>query len=327
MTFKQEWEKTDQRVQIPPPFIQAMVREALPQKTLLSHEIISGGCANLNLKLTLKEEPKPFILRIYVRDTEGAYREQKLAHLLKKCVPLPDVYFIGECEGYWYAITEYISGINLRDFLLNHPHENMQQVMREAGQILSTIQSYEFPIAGFFDAQLNIIQPTSRQSYITFAKECLAQPGVLKAFGPKALSHLTKVFEKHQSLFPDEHQTHLVHGDYGPENLLVDKVEGQWKITGVLDWEFAFSGSPLQDVANMLRYAHHMPSLFEESFLRGLKETSLVLPENWRVTIDLLNLLALLDLLMRCSPQEQPRQYKDICELIDHILLNLKEHT
>jgi hypothetical protein len=203
----------------------------------------------------------------------------------------------------------------------------MEPVMREAGQVLSAIQSYEFPITGFFDAQLNVIQPTSRQSYIIFAKECLAHPSVLKALDSKILSQLAHVFEKHQSLFPDEHQTHLVHGDYGPENLLVDKVEGQWKITGVLDWEFAFSGSPLQDVANMLRYAHHMPPLFEESFLRGLKETSLVLPESWRVTIDLLNLLALLDLLMRCSPQEQPKQYKDICELIEHILLNLKEYT
>jgi len=323
MTFKQEWEKTDQRVQIPFSLVQEMVREAFPQKTLLSHEIISGGCANLNLKLTLKDESKPFILRIYVRDKEGAYLEQKLAHLLKKRVPLPDVYFIGECEGYRYAITEYIAGISLRDFLLNHPHKNMEPVMREAGQILSVIQSYEFPIAGFFDAQLNVIQPTSRQSYITF----VAHPRVLKSLDSQTLSQLAHTFEKHQSLFPDEHQTHLVHGDYGPENLLVDKVEGQWKITGVLDWEFAFSGSPLQDVANMLRYAHHMPPLFEESFLRGLKETGLVLPDEWRVTIDLLNLLALLDLLMRCSPQEQPKQYKDICELIEHILLNLKEYT
>lgn len=40
---------------------------------------------------------------------------------------------------------------------------------------------------------------------------------------------------------------HLVHGDFGPQNLLVDPAAG--RITGILDWEFAHWGDPMDDLA------------------------------------------------------------------------------
>jgi hypothetical protein len=67
MTFKNNWEKTDQQFKLPPETIQAMVVIALPEKKLASHEVISGGCANLNIKIQLLNEPQTLILRIYVR--------------------------------------------------------------------------------------------------------------------------------------------------------------------------------------------------------------------------------------------------------------------
>ena len=115
MTFKNNWEKTNQQFQIPPETIQAMVAIALPEEKLVSYEVISGGCVNLNIKIQLLHEPQPLILRVYVRDKEAAYREQKLAELLKHTVPIPQVYFVGECEGYRFALTKYMPGISLRD--------------------------------------------------------------------------------------------------------------------------------------------------------------------------------------------------------------------
>ena len=44
----------------------------------------------------------------------------------------------------------------------------------------------------------------------------------------------------------------LVHADVNPKNLLVDPATGG--VTGVLDWEFAYAGSPLGDVGNLLRF-------------------------------------------------------------------------
>lgn len=39
---------------------------------------------------------------------------------------------------------------------------------------------------------------------------------------------------------------HIVHGDFGPQNLLFD---GALTVTALLDWEFAHRGDPVEDVA------------------------------------------------------------------------------
>lgn len=325
MTFKNDWEKTDQQIKIPPETIQAMVAIALSEKKLASYEVISGGCVNLNIKIHLLNEPQPFILRVYVRDKDAAYREQKLAELLKHTVPIPKVYFVGECEGYRFAITEYMSGISLRDLLLNHPNESIESIMFQAGQVLANIQQIQFPRVGFFDADLKVSQPITRKDYLTFVQTCLTHPTVVEQIGLNNIDKIKEYHEKYSALLLDETQTHLVHADYDPANILVDKVEGQWKITAILDWEFSHSGSTLLDVANMLRYAHHMPPIFEEAFLQGLKQGGVTLPENWRIRIQLLNVSALLDCLIRCTPKESPNRCADIRELIDHTLLELEK--
>jgi len=116
----------------------------------------------------------------------------------------------------------------------------------------------------------------------------------------------------------------LVHADFDPANLLVAKIENSWQITGILDWEFSFAGSILCDVANMLRYAHHMPAIYEEEFLHGLNDSGIKLPKHWRVSIDLLNLLSLLDCLTKVDPKQRLNQCADIRTLIGHLIERLK---
>lgn len=325
MTFKNNWEKTDQQFKLPPETLQAMVGLALPEKVLASYEIISGGCANLNIKIHLLNEPQPLILRVYVRDKEAAYREKKLAELIKHSVPIPEIYFVADCEGYCFAITEYMPGISLRDLLLNHPNDSIESVMLQAGQMLAAIQQVQFPMIGFFDADLKVSQPITKQDYLTFVQTCLAHPTVVEQIGLNNIDKIKEYHEKYSAFVLDETQSHLVHADYDPANILVDKVEGKWKITAILDWEFSHSGPTLLDVANMLRYAHHMPPIFEEAFLQGLKQGGVTLPENWRISIQLLNLSALLDCLVRSTPKESPNRCADIRELIGYILLELEK--
>jgi hypothetical protein len=49
----------------------------------------------------------------------------------------------------------------------------------------------------------------------------------------------------------------LVHGDYGPNNVLLDS--GGGRVTGVLDWEWAHAGDPVEDLAwcEWIVRAHH----------------------------------------------------------------------
>ena len=51
-----------------------------------------------------------------------------------------------------------------------------------------------------------------------------------------------------------DHEARLVHGDFGAANILVRQVQGAWQVAAVIDWEFAFAGTPLFDLGHFLRY-------------------------------------------------------------------------
>lgn len=316
MTLKKDWEKMDQHFQIGIPILEAMLDHTLPNQKVSSHTVISGGCANLNIKVNFEKRSEPLILRIYLRDKDAAYREQKLATLINRSIPIPEVYFVGDIDNYRFAITQFKYGITLRDLLLDNKTENIKNLMKEAGLILAKIQSYRFPHSGFFDRDLHIATKLPKNYGISFAKKCLEHPTTLEQISKENLSKIDTYLDQYHLLFPDENQNHLVHADYDPANILVHQIHGEWGISGILDWEFAFSGSTLCDVANMLRYAHHMQPDFETSFLEGLQQGGVQL----RISIYLLNLLSLLDCLIRCPPNLRPRQCADVCCLIDYIL-------
>jgi aminoglycoside phosphotransferase (APT) family kinase protein len=71
-----------------------------------------------------------------------------------------------------------------------------------------------------------------------------------------------------------------VHSEFNGKNLLVLGRGGRWSISAVLDWEFAFSGSPLVDVGNMLRFRASYPPSFVSGFIAGFRR----LAESYRRT-------------------------------------------
>lgn len=326
MTFKDDWEKTDQHFELERSTIEDMLKLALPNKKLAFFEVISGGCANFNIKCTLSDTLDPLILRIYLRDKNAAYQEQKLATLIKDTVPLPEVYFVGDIGDYRFAITEFKRGITLRELLLRGNIENIQPVMSEVGSVLAKIQNYRFPQSGFFDKDLQVKDCITQDFWVTHAKKCLKHPTTVSIISEDIISKIYGHLDRYHFLFPDNTQNHLVHADFDPANILVENVDNTWKISAVLDWEFAFSGSTLCDIANMLRYAHHMPVEYEQSFLTGLQSDGYLLPENWRTSVSLLNLVSLLDCLTHCTPTKFPHQCSDIRSLVTFIVQQLDDY-
>ena len=114
-----------------------------------------------------------------------------------------------------------------------------------------------------------------------------------------------------------------MHADFDPANILVAKLDGKWKISAILDWEFAYSGSWLNDVANILRYSHQMPETFKTSFLKGLEDNNLKLPKNWQSITNQYTLASLLDSMTRHDLEICPNIKADLCELISHVVLEL----
>ncbi len=315
MTFKQDWEKTEQ-LSLPHTMVEAMLKQAFSNKKLSSYSVISGGCTNLNIKIIL-EENLAFILRVYLCDKGAAYREQALGRLLKHTVPLPQVHYIGDYEEYRFALTEFISGMTLRELLLSKIPHDLGAIMVKTGEMFAKIQAHQFAEPGFFDNDLKISEKLPENAYIVFAEQSLSHLTVNDCLCSNMITRIKRHFHALKQFLPNEHESHLVHADFDPANILVNKRDEEWIITGVLDWEFAFSGSPLWDMANMLRYSHQMPAIFETSFIQGLA-TGFTLPKDWKVTIYLLNIMSLVDCLTRCTKMLRPKQCADITALIHY---------
>lgn len=316
MTFKHDWEKTSVPKELSAFLIEQMIFQAFPNQPIQSYEVIAGGCANLNIKFYLKTTDEPYILRVYMRDSQSAELEQHLAIRLQSLIPIPQPYYVGQLDRYRFGIMHYMPGITLRDYLRGKDAAGMEDLMYEAGAMLAKLATVQFERSGFLNPDLTIKGSQSQADLLSFMQDCLQYKTVVLQLGDELCRQLNQLFEQNFDLFPDVNEHHLVHGDYDPANILVTQAQGKWEISGILDWEFAFSGSVLWDVANMLRYAHQMHPHYESSFLNGLHKGGVHLPKDWKRRIALLNISSLLDCLGRSNPTQHPHRCSDITQLI-----------
>ncbi len=292
MPFKESWE----RATIPKERIEKILSTLFD--SIPPYEQVLGGCVNVNVRLPTKNQ----LLRIYLRDQEAPFKENKIAELLTD-LPLPTVESIGSIDGLTYALTSLMPGVPMREL------KDFSSLSSKTGELLAKIHSFRFSSPGFFNKDL---KPHSQGSLLLFALDII----------PKELPDLTPLFQRLADHLPSEASAHLVHGDFDPSNLLVNK---KGEISAILDWEFAFSGSPLWDVANWLRYADQMPSTYETDFLKSYQHHAGELPKNYPTTIRLLNLISLLDCLTRRSNENDPRSKEEIHNLIKLISSELQD--
>ena len=118
----------------------------------------------------------------------------------------------------------------------------------------------------------------------------------------------------------------LTHADFDPSNLLIQQIDDQWRITAILDWEFAFASHLLFDVGVFLRFAHTLPSCHQEGFIEGFAQQGGQLPEDWPLACKLYDALFLLDLLCTNSTTQRPTMMKEATALLAHYYQTLSKY-
>lgn len=318
MTFKAHWEKTQSTFQLNDHIIRAMIRDAFPKNDIKETHLISGGCANLNVSFTLNGLNMPFILRVYARDDKAIAIEKAIGEQLKDSIPCPELCHTGSIDGHRFSIATRLPGITLRDYLLNSTSPIDYTIMKEVGDMLGTLSQTRYSNPGFFDETLTPIA-NSQPPLSSFCLTALHHPNTQYALTDQTSKTIDAFITEHSDLLDHNEESCLVHGDFDPANMLVNSSNGKMHVSGILDWEFAFSGSPLWDVSNMLRYRHQLDPAYQSYFLKGFS-SAYSLPEDWEKRIDLYNLASLLDCLMRYDPRERPIRMGDICELTSRII-------
>lgn len=308
------------------PGVRRWLASALAGQRIVAVQQLAGGYRNDNVLLVTDAAEKYVLRRYRGGDVEATGRtcgvEAALAARLRGIVPVPEVIAAdpaGSAAAEPLLLSRYAAGSMVSEVLARPdgaaagsagqaPGDAGQaaDLGRAAGAVLAAIGSVRFGGPGFFTGPDLIPSAEGMPASLPdFVEDCLraarasgehtvgglspAEQDGLRALAVRAGPAAARVNGSRQ----------LVHSDYNPKNLLAVHRGGQWSITAVLDWEFAYSGSPLADLGNMLRPRPGVPADFAAGFSTGYRQAGGELPDGWREISEALDLYALADFLTR----------------------------
>jgi Ser/Thr protein kinase RdoA (MazF antagonist) len=321
--MEQRWERHHPFLSLDPPALEARLRAPFPGARVVRAEPLAGGLRNSNYRVWLAGRAAPVVVRLFTADPAACRREVALAALVGGSVPVPAILHADPAAEPPLTVTAWVEGVRLdallRDGVGDGPAEGAAGA---AGEVLARIHRFSFPGAGFLGPDLEVRQPLdlSDAGWPGHMEHFLFRRGVGDRLGQDLTRRLWRlVGEQAPRLAPLRGERSLVHADYKPWNLLVaprDRSPSEpWSLAAVLDWEFAFAGPPLVDLAIFLRHRATLPPAYTRAFLHGYAAAGGALPADWEAQTRLLDLLNL------CSMLEQPgggsaRATRDIAGLI-----------
>lgn len=201
------------------------------------------------------------VIRFDVRASEvSRFESEAIAYqrLAGSGVPVPEVVALDlskEIVPYDYLITSKLPGTPVVDSWADLTGAQKTNVAREAGAYLAAIHATAFDHIGKlrqmhwggFDTWYAYVQDYTRR-YIALALE-------RAVFTTETAARIEAVLAKLRPLLERITQGFLVHSDYHFENIL--QQEGQ--VTGIIDFEWAYSGDPSSDFAAQFRWEQMCP--------------------------------------------------------------------
>ena len=268
------------------------------------------GGANSLFRFTLAGEATRYVVRVCSRDPETCAKEVAVQQRVKGRVPVADIVhagFMPGAAGLPYAISTWIEGVTLADALTSTRWT--QGALGEViGRTLAAIGSHSFPAPGKLDANLHVTpwhvalglpESTAGLALSVASKYLQNLAGThLNLLQRERVLEMLRDYESAHSSAATQ-PAHLVHADFNPGNIIIaPAADGTAAVAGVIDWEWAHAGTPLLDIAVLLRPRGLITTDFESAFATAFTDAGGTLPTHWRryaATLDLLNLLELID--------------------------------
>ncbi|WP_026694125.1 phosphotransferase family protein [Peribacillus kribbensis] len=299
--MKSGWERSRELIIPELDTVHQMVRPFLKESEVQQVQLLSGGLNNSNIKIVTKTNEE-YVLRIYPGHKQRMEVERGILKLLDGIpVPLP-LYHDSSCTGYKYPfmILSWIQGVQLSEIIKRGEKKAVSNAAEKAGEVLAKIHRVTFSASGFFNEELTIQEPLEldAENFLLYIEDSVVSGFARKHLGTDLAEKVYRFSSAHAGMMDDlGQQTSLVHGDFNPLNLLAEEQKGEVHITGVLDWEYALSGTALMDIGNMLRYEDIEYPEFLSSFMQSYQVNGGCLPDNWLQKAKLIDLIALCGLL------------------------------
>ncbi len=295
--------------------IRELVSSRLNSSEIESVSLLAGGFMNSNYRLRLRDNAS-LVLRISARSADLKKELSVLKHVHGR-VSVPTVVAEDFSEPHPFALIEFIEGTLFADGLRSVATEDLIKLVAEAGTALQAIHSFNLGKAGFFDENFafNPVFENFGGSLYEYICSSLASGQVRERLGARLAERTLQCVQSKREIYSSiPNSTRLIHCDYNLKNILIRKIGSAWRVVGILDWEFAISGSPLVDIGNFLRFEDELPPGFSEAFVRGYVSGSIGLPSNWREVARLLDLAAMMNFLE--GKEEAPKTFRTAMSVV-----------
>jgi aminoglycoside phosphotransferase (APT) family kinase protein len=276
---------------------------AMPGARVLACAMLPGGRSNTTYRLHL-DDGRRVVLRLYTRDEGGCAKEIALARMLGSEMPVAAP--LGHCGPgvadvpHPAALFEYRRGTLLSAITPGNA------VGLSIGRVLARIRAHTFLLPGDLRAPPLHVEPWEfgDDPAQGFVRWCIHETRAGERLGLVLSKRLLDFAAVCSQRWPEmRHEARLVHGDFNPTNILVDGDE----VTAIVDWEWAHSGNPLGDLANLLRARDEfpLPQAFIDGVLQGLADGGVRMPHDWREQANWLDLLSACEFLTSTADRPQ----------------------
>ncbi len=317
--MKTGWERRQPYIAVDRDRVAALLAPVFPGQDITGCELVKAGLVNSNYRVDLGEVR--VLVRIYARDPIACPKEAALAGRFGAILPIPEVLHAdASCRllAHPYAIHRWVEGVRA-DELVNRGEGAL--VARLCGTLLATLQRQEFEAPGFLAGDLALIDPgpLTPAFYTTWMREWVRETAAASALGEALAERVIGWADAHAPLIAGiGHERSLVHSDFNGANILLQPAETGWEIAALLDWEFAFSGTSLFDVANMVRHYTVHGAAFVKPFIDAFDSAGGRLPPRWLDTARTLDLMSLVGFLARADCGATIR--RDVLALVNSYL-------
>jgi aminoglycoside phosphotransferase (APT) family kinase protein len=216
-------------------------------------------------------------------------------------------------------VLSWVEGERLSDLLVTGDAETIGASAFAAGRVLASIHTVRFAHGGFLGSDLAVRVPFGKGGWEAGITGWAIEGQGRRWLGEERATRLAKlVHDQRDEVASDPSPPTLLHADYNGKNLLMRQDGQGWAVAAVLDWEFAFAGSPLFDLGIFLRADADLAPSYADEFGRGYQANGGTLPPNWRrisKLLDLINLCQFLD-----TTVERPLLFAEVLRRIDATL-------
>jgi aminoglycoside phosphotransferase (APT) family kinase protein len=275
--------------------IAQILERALPDSSLKSFELLPGA-GNLNYLLRFYGTEPPVVLRIYTRNPSVCQKEAYLLRSASRQLPVPELIYAnpkGDGDVGPHVLYRYAEGMTFQELKSRGDLLDIAEPAYAIGAALARLQTVSLALSA---------GPASSPE---ITGECLHSPVLEQRLGgierDRLRNFVSGWLPEIRHLYQEKA---LVHGDFSNRNTIVKREGRGWVVTGILDWEHAFSGSPLWDAARFICFERWSRPCREPHFSRGFCENGGSLPKDWRGFSRALNAFTVTESLSRPDLRE-----------------------